>query len=409
MTDFLQSTRYPLDDLTVARIVEPPTGALIIPPIDITNTTIGLSLIVPTYQESRNIEAIVELLTDRLDAILPLAYELIVVDDDSPDRTWEIAIKLLPYYPQLRVMRRVGEKGLATAISRGWQASRGTVVGVIDADLQHPPAVLDRLWQSVRGGADFAIASRNTEGGGVSDWSWLRRSLSRGAQLLGLIILPEVVGRTSDPMSGYFLVHRRAIAGIPLHPRGYKISLEVLGRGKIAKIAEVGYEFQERQEGDSKVTWRQYLEYLQHLIALRWFRSQRFLRFICVGMSGVLVDMSIFYLLHDSNTLHLPLQLSKFLAAEVAIANNFFWNDTWTFRDLNSNRNPRRQRIKRFVKFNLICSIGLILNLVILSLLNNTIVPNPYVANFLAIAIVTLWNYWINLKLSWRVTAREKD
>ena len=111
-------------------------------------------------------------------------------------------------------------------------------------------------------GADLA-------GGGVSEWSLGRRFLSRGAQVLGLIVLPEVVGRVSDPMSGYFLVRRQAIAGRLLNPVGYKILLEMLGRGNIEQIAEVGYVFQKRQEDKSKVTWKQYAEYLLHLWRLR--------------------------------------------------------------------------------------------------------------------------------------------
>jgi dolichol-phosphate mannosyltransferase len=108
------------------------------------------------------------------------------------------------------------------------------VLGVIDADLQHPPELLLKLWGEIKRGGDLAVASRHVEGGGVSDWSVIRRFLSRGAQTLGLIILPEVIGRVSDPMSGYFMVRRRCIAGRTLSPLGYKILIEVLARGKSA-------------------------------------------------------------------------------------------------------------------------------------------------------------------------------
>jgi dolichol-phosphate mannosyltransferase len=120
---------------------------------------------------------------------------------------------------------------------------------VIDADLQHPPEVLLQLWNEIQRGADLAVASRHVEGGGVSDWSVARRFLSRGAQTLGLMILPGVIGRVSDPMTGYFLVRRACIAGKTLSPLGYKILIEVLGRGNIRWIGEVGYVFQERQAG----------------------------------------------------------------------------------------------------------------------------------------------------------------
>lgn len=377
---------------------------------------VKFSLIVPTYNESSNIQAMIELLTKILDAAIPDDYELIVVDDDSPDRTWEIAQSLVPQYPQLRVMRRQGERGLASAVIRGWQGARGRILGVIDADLQHPPEILLKLIECIQNGADLAVASRHLEGGGVSEWSLTRRFLSRGAQVLGLIILPTVVGRVSDPMSGYFLVKREAIAGLILNPMGYKILLEVIGKGKIETIAEVGYIFQERQQGESKVTWKQYLEYILHLLKLRSrgrigrlrkglsFPVARFLRFGLVGLSGVFVDMMVLYLLSDPSTLAWGLTRSKIIAAEVAIINNFLWNDIWTFADLSRNQKGWRKRLKRFLKFNLICLAGLILNVLLLNLFFNVFAINRYLANLMAIALVTLWNFWVNLKLSWRVT-----
>ena len=228
-----------------------------------------LSLVIPTFNESQNIRELVDILVELLDRTIPEDYELIVVDDDSPDRTWEIADKLASRYPQLRVIRRETERGLSTAVIRGWQAARGEILGVIDADLQHPPEILLQLWAEISKGAELAVASRNVAGGGVSEWSIVRRFLSRGAQILGLIILPEVIGRLSDPMSGYFMVRRSAIANQPLSPVGYKILIEVVARGQIRWIAEVGYVFRERLIGASKVTWKQYLEYIQHLLKLR--------------------------------------------------------------------------------------------------------------------------------------------
>jgi dolichol-phosphate mannosyltransferase len=374
--------------------------------------TVSFSLIVPTYNESKNIQQIVHILTGLLDRALPNDYELIVVDDDSPDQTWEIAQHLMPSYPQLRVMRRQTERGLSTAVIRGWQAARGDVLGVIDGDLQHPPEVLLKLLQAIRNGADLAVASRHIEGGGTSDWGFIRRFLSRGAQLVGLMILPSVVGRVSDPMSGYFMVKREAIANCLLNPLGYKILLEVIGRGTVERITEVGYVFQERQEGESKVTWKQYVEYLAHLVKLRSrgrigrlkekFQLGRFLRFGLVGFSGVFVDLAAFYFLRTS--LNLGIARSTMLSAEVAVINNFLWNDLWTFGDISRQQPKRRQRLKRFLKFNTICLMGIILQALLVSLMHDMLHLNEFVAKPIAIAIVTFWNFWINLKLSWRVT-----
>lgn len=378
--------------------------------------TLSLSLVIPTYNESQNVHQIVYQLTNLLDQSLSGKYELILVDDDSPDRTWEVAHTLTSQVPQLRVMRREGERGLSSAVIRGWQVASGDILGVIDADLQHPPEVLLKMLREAQDGADLVVASRHVDGGGVSNWSVMRRFLSRGAQVLGLMILPSVVGRVSDPMSGYFMVRRCAIAGPQLNPLGYKILLEIIGRGRIETIAEVGYVFQERLEGESKVTWRQYIDYLLHLARLRSrgrisrlrrkFPIGRLIRFATVGFSGVFVDMTMLYLLSDPSTLAWGLTRSKVIAAEVAIINNFLWNDAWTFADIAQHQKGWQARIGRFFKFNMICLIGLMLNVLILNFLFNAIFQKDhrYLANLIAIAIVTLWNFWINLKLNWRVT-----
>lgn len=376
---------------------------------------VRFSLIVPTYNEGGNIDKIVHILCRILDRSMPNDYELIIVDDNSPDRTWEQALALASDYPHLRVMRREHERGLATAVIRGWQAARGEVLGVIDGDLQHPPEVLLQLLEAIESGADLAVASRHIDGGGVSDWSLTRRILSRGAQMLGLMILPRVISRVSDPMSGYFMVRRSAIAEKWMSPVGYKILIEVLGRGDIAQVAEVGYVFQEREEGESKVTWKQYTDYLRHLLRLRIssgrigrlrqkiaFPMGRFIRFGLVGLSGLIVDMGMLYLLY--NLLGLGLTRSAIFAAELAIINNFIWNDRWTFKDLAGKQRGWRKGIKRLTKFNIVCLMGLILKILLLNVLFNGLHLNAYLANFLAIAAVTGWNFWINLKLNWRVT-----
>lgn len=399
-----------------------PTGPLKIselPPnrVGVSSESIHLSLVIPTYKERDNIKNIVSILSQLLNESIPGNYELIVVDDDSPDRTWEIAQSLIEEYPQLRVMRRQQERGLSSAVIRGWQAATGSVLGVIDGDLQHPPEVLMQLLRSIEQGADLALASRHVEGGGVSSWSVVRRLLSRGAQLLGLVILPGVLGRVTDPMSGYFMVRRSAIANATLNPVGYKILLEVIGRGKVDQVAEVGYVFRERKEGESKVTWKQYIDYIHHLVRLRLstgrvgrfsrkvnFPVGRFVRFGLVGLSGVFVDMAVLYLLSDPTTLAWPLTRSKIIAGEIAVLNNFFWNDAWTFADVSARQQEWHQRLKRFVKFNAICLAGLVLNVLILNLVFNFLIHNRYIANLMAIAVATIWNFWVNLKLSWRVT-----
>lgn len=402
-----------------------PTGDLRIEARSPVENALYLSLVIPTYNERQNIAALVTQLTQLLERRLPGDYELILVDDHSPDRTWELGLTLAASFPALSVMHRTTERGLSSAVIRGWQVAKGQVLGVIDADLQHPPEILLQLLDQIDQGANLVLASRHVEGGGVSEWSFIRRTLSRGAQILGLIVLPTVVSRVSDPMSGYFLVQRPAIAGTVLNPKGYKILLEVLGRGNVQTIAEVGYVFQERSQGESKVTWRHYIDYLHHLLRLRSrgrfekllpnlsrLPMGRFVRFAVVGFSGVFVDYAVFSLLLSQFGLNqfglLGLTTSNVVAAETAIFNNFLWNDAWTFSDIAQRQLGWQARLKRFLKFNLICLVGVFLNTLLLTLLVELLGLSPYLAKLIAIAAVTFWNFWVNLKLSWRVTEVEK-
>jgi dolichol-phosphate mannosyltransferase len=381
-----------------------PVGSLVISKQSSLGQPLKFSLVIPTFNEGQNIQETIRISCELLDRIIPGNYELILVDDDSPDSTWILACKLIPDYPQLRVMRRETERGLSTAVIRGWQAARGEILGVIDGDLQHPPEILLQLWGEMEKGAELAVASRNIEGGGVSEWSVIRRFLSRGAQVLGLIILPEVIGRLSDPMSGFFMVRRSAIVDRPLSPVGYKILIEVVARGKIKWIAESGYVFRERITGVSKVTWKQYVEYLQHLVRLRFslWPITRFLRFGLVGFSGVFVDLGIFYFLRTD--LGLPLTRSSIFSSEVAIINNFLWNDLWTFSDISQRQKGTCQRLRRFLKFNSVCFFGVVLNALIVNFLFKIFHMSEYLAKLIAIAMITLLNFWLNSKLSWRVT-----
>ncbi|HTQ06300.1 MAG TPA: glycosyltransferase [Polyangiaceae bacterium] len=382
-------------------VLTAPTGPLIVPALE--DTAVRLSLIIPTYNEAGNVLTLLQSLETLLTPVLGDAFELIVVDDDSPDRTWEKVENILPTHPRVRLLRRQGEKGLSTAVIRGWQVARGEFLGVMDADLQHPVEANLGLLSEIERGADLAVASRHVAGGGVSDWSTLRRVLSRGAQLLGLLILPGVLARLSDPMSGYFMLRRSALAGVELSPLGYKILIEVVARGRVRWIGETGYVFRERTEGESKVTSALYLQYLRHLVRLRWdtLPSSRLFRFCVVGGSGVLVDMGLLYCLSDPHMLAWGLTRSKIIAAETAIGTNFLLNDAWTFGDLARTSPGALSKLRRFLGFNAICSVGLALNVVLLNLLFNYAHLNRYVANALAIAIVTVWNYGLNRRLNW--------
>ena len=263
----MQAGLFPESIALEQKLLPVPTGPLCISKSE-SGPSIELSIVLPTLNEARNLERLVPLV-DGILRELQVSYELIVVDDDSPDGTWKKALNVSRTVPALRVMRRRGERGLATAVIRGWQAARGKVLGVMDADLQHPPEVLPMLWRQTQTGADLAVASRWVPGGGVSAWSLRRRMISWTAQALGRFVLPKVVTRLADPLSGFFLLHRETLAGVTLDPRGYKILIEVVARCYIGNIAEVGYIFREREQEKSKATWNVYVQYISHLAILR--------------------------------------------------------------------------------------------------------------------------------------------
>jgi len=380
-----------------------PVGPLVVAALPEGSASVRLSLIIPTYNEAKNVVTLLTALESLLGPVLGESFELIVVDDDSPDGTAAVVTNLLPTHPRVRLLHRRNERGLSSAVIRGWQVARGEILGVMDADLQHPVEANLKLLSEMDRGADLAAASRHVEGGGVSDWSAARRVLSRGAQLLGLLLLPGVLSRLSDPMSGYFMVRRDAIAGVVMNPLGYKILIEVVGRGRIRWIGEAGYVFRERVEGESKVTGALYWQYFAHLIRLRWatLPASRLFRFCVVGGTGVVVDMGLLFLLSDPKTLGLGLTRSKIIAAETAILTNFLLNDAWTFGDVARSLPGLKSKLRRFVGYNVICSAGVALNVVLLNLLFNFAHMNRYLANAVSIVAVTFWNYGMNKKLNW--------
>jgi dolichol-phosphate mannosyltransferase len=232
-----------------------------------------LSLVIPTYNERPSIVPLIQRTTALLEKSLT-EFEIIVVDDDSPDRTWQAVQELVQQNGRLKVIRRLDEKDLTTAVVTGWKVARGNLLGVMDGDLQHPPEVLPVLLKSILNSqADIVIASRNVEGGGVSEWRPARKLIALGARLITVLVLPRVVKSVRDPMSGYFLMKRTVIESVALRPIGYKILLEVLARGKYQTIREIPYLFDERKNGKSKLGPKQCLDFLIHLWRLSRNRS----------------------------------------------------------------------------------------------------------------------------------------
>lgn len=223
-----------------------------------------LSLIVPTFNEGDNVVR----LADRVDAALAgLAYELLFVDD-STDDTPAVLAALQARNPRVRFEHRVGERGLGTAVVRGFALARGGVLAVLDADGQHPPALLKPLLRAVEDGADVAIPSRFVPGGDDGGLNVWRKAVSWGARALAWALLPDV-RPVKDATSGFFMVRREVVAEVALAPIGWKILIEILVKGRYGRVVEVPYRFLPRVAGESKLNGRETWNYMRHLLALR--------------------------------------------------------------------------------------------------------------------------------------------
>ena len=300
-----------------------------------------VSMIIPTYNERDNLEELLQ----RIDSALKgRDYEVIIVDDDSPDRTWELAQKLSEKYP-VKVIRRTEEKGLSSAVIRGFKEASGDVFVVMDADLQHPPEKIPELLERIENGADVAIGSRYVKGGRVENWYWYRKLISKGAILLGRLALPKIRD-IKDPVSGFFALRREVVENAQLNPIGFKILMEILIKGNYERVEEVPFTFGLRRAGESKLGGKTILKYIKHVYRLmRWEGElDRLIKFTLVGLSGVLVNEGFLYAF--VRFLGWDKILANIPATELAILNNFTWNDLWTFRDLK--RNPLWKRLLNF-------------------------------------------------------------
>ncbi len=235
----------------------------------------ALALVVPTRREAGNIGRVLERIRASLDP-LKVSYEVIVVDDDSGDGTESIVQQVSAQDARVRLLVRRGEQGLAGAISDGWKCSPAAVLGVIDADLQHPPDLLPQLWEKLQAGYDLVIASRYAEPGSMRSWNPLRRAISQAGVLLAQPLQRSAL-QVKDPLSGFFLVRRHCLEGLEPQRQGFKLLLEILVRGKIGSVAEVPFVFGTRQGGASKASLGTGLHYF-YLLARLWRRKQHKLR-----------------------------------------------------------------------------------------------------------------------------------
>ncbi len=355
----------------------------------------GISIIVPTYNEKENVNTLVERLSR---ALAGRKFEIVFVDDNSKDGTVEAARALTGKYP-VRVIVRTTERGLASAVVHGFNHTTSDVIGVIDADLQHPPEVVADLAEAIDNGADLAIGSRYVKGGGCEGWSLIRRIISKGAIFLSHLLLGKTRG-IHDPMSGFFMLRRNVISGARLQPTGYKILLEILIAGKFKKATEVPFLFQVREKGASKLSSKTQIDYLKHLLSLmrRSGELVRIFKFCVVGGSGVIVNLGVYTLL--TRLCHLNEFGAQAISFEASVISNFLLNNFFTFADRRMARPTAL--ILQFLKFNTISLAGYGIQAFSLWLFFTVIGINDIIAVAIGIIFATIWNYLLNTWWTWK-------
>lgn len=363
-------------------------------------TNIRLSVVLPTYNERVNVGIAVSRI---LESCGSADTEVIVVDDNSPDGTWQVAEEIAALHPQVSVLRRMHEKGLSSAVLTGFAASSGRYVAVMDSDLQHDAAVLPRFLRELEAGAEIVVGSRKAEGGAIAEWHWFRRFISGAATRLSQALLPLPV---SDPMSGFFALRRELYLahGASVNPRGFKILLEFLWRARGCRVAEVGYVFQSRIHGQSKLSSSVMFDLVEALVELRWGHivSPRFLKYGMVGATGVAVSQGGLYL--GKHLFGFDNSQALALGIEASIVSNFLLNNAWTFRK-QALRKPG-PFLRGLLSFHAICLAGAFMNHAVALFLVERRFANIYFANLMGIGLATVWNYFINANVTWKASNR---
>jgi dolichol-phosphate mannosyltransferase len=229
------------------------------------------ALVVPTLNEAAKIEPLLERLVAAMSPS-SVAWEILVVDDKSSDGTIDTVNRFAESESRVRLLVRGGQRGLAGAITYGWAHTEADLLGVIDADLQHPPELLPALISKVMDGCDIAIASRYVQAHSIDGWSPLRAAISRMSLLASKSVQKPAL-EVKDPMSGFFVLQRKCISGLDFQSTGFKLLLEILARGHIRSMTEIPFKFAPRQQGKSKAN----LMTAVHYISLLWrltFKSQ---------------------------------------------------------------------------------------------------------------------------------------
>ncbi|MGA3211985.1 MAG: glycosyltransferase family 2 protein [Terriglobales bacterium] len=357
---------------------------------------IDLAVVVPTYNERPNIRPLVERLSRCLSH---LNWEVIFVDDDSPDCTPAEVRSLGELDRRVRVLQRIGRKGLSSACIEGMLATSAGYIAVMDADLQHDETLLPKMFARIEAGdVDLVVATRNADGGSKGSFARHRVVMSDLAARLSSLVCKT---QLSDPMSGFFLIRRKCFLQVAhsLSGVGFKILVDIVASNPCPlRVVEVPYVFRERQFGESKLDLNVTLEYFNLLIDkfTRGVLPARFVMFMLVGGTGVGVHLSVLALLYAH--LRVRFILAQTLATAVAMTTNFFLNNMLTFRD---KRLKKWGLLRGLLLFYLACSFGAFTNVTVAQFAFGRQFP-WFIAGFIGVAVSSVWNYAVNSLFTWR-------
>lgn len=290
---------------------------------------VELTIVIPTYNEKENIQGLIKRIQLEFEEN-KINGEIIAVDDNSPDGTGRLLDDLRKKNKNLRVIHRKGKLGLSSAVLEGWKIAHGNVLGVMDADLSHPPEKIHELYNPIRNSqADFTIGSRYVKGGKIEGWDFRRKLMSRVATFLA-----RPFTSVKDPMTGFFMIKKECIKGVELNPKGFKILLEIIIKGKYKKVEEIPINFVNRIKGKSKAGTKEIIWYIQNLVHYLVYEknsAKEFLKFAFVGLIGTLINIAILYLLTEKIGVYY--MFSAIISFIVAMSSNFFLNKIWTFEE----------------------------------------------------------------------------
>jgi len=358
------------------------------------------SVIVPTFNERENVPEVVQ----RLEACLNgKGWEVIFVDDDSPDGTAARVREIACRNPRVRCLQRIGRRGLSSACVEGMLASSAPFLAVMDADCQHDERVLPRMLDILKSGdADIVVGSRYINGGGIGSWGSSRAKMSRFATRLSRAVIKKDL---SDPMSGFFAMRRNVLelAVRDLSNIGFKILLDLVASSpQPLRLKETPYTFRDRHAGQSKLDSQAMWGYVMLLAdkLIGHILPVRFVAFALVGAVGVLVHFAVLSTLF--RVMAAPFHFSQAAATIAAMVGNFVLNNALTYRDM---RLKGWQWIKGLASFALSCSLGALANVGIASYLFRRD-TSWAVAALAGIAVGAVWNYAVTSFYTWSKEGR---